>query len=148
MPRSLAEAVKTLTDRGPDAKLVAGGTDLLPQMKNGLLKPPCVVDLSGVPRLRTVEPDGRGLRVGAAVPARVLERDRVARSTYTSLSRVYDAARTSLTRMATLTGSGRKTRLERYCTSWRATKTAGSGPTSGPASAARARSRSTRASWR
>jgi len=86
MPRSLDEVLKTLTDRGPDAKLLAGGTDLLPQMKNGLLKPPCVVDLSGVPRLRTVEPDGRGLRVGAAVPARVLERDRVARSTYTSLA--------------------------------------------------------------
>ncbi len=33
---------------------MAGGTDLLPQMKNGLLKPARVVDLSGVARLRAL----------------------------------------------------------------------------------------------
>src|SRR5437764_8255468 len=54
--------------------MVAGGTDLLPQMKNGLLKPACVVDLSGVTELKVLEADGDGgLRVGAAVSARELE---------------------------------------------------------------------------
>jgi CO/xanthine dehydrogenase FAD-binding subunit len=86
LPRSIDEAVRVLRDRGPDAKLLAGGTDLLPQMKNGLLKPACVVDLSGVAQVRTLEPAARGLRVGAAVPARALERDTVVRSTYTSLA--------------------------------------------------------------
>jgi carbon-monoxide dehydrogenase medium subunit len=85
LPRSLDEALRVLSDRGPDAKLLAGGTDLLPQMKNGLLTPACVVDLSGVARLRALEPTASGLRVGAAVPARALERDRVVRSTYTAL---------------------------------------------------------------
>jgi CO/xanthine dehydrogenase FAD-binding subunit len=86
LPRSVDEALKILKERGADARLLAGGTDLLPQLKNGLIKPACVVDLSGVERVRAVQADARGLRVGAAVAARTLERDATARSTYTSLS--------------------------------------------------------------
>jgi aerobic carbon-monoxide dehydrogenase medium subunit len=86
LPRSVDEALHVLKDRGSDARLLAGGTDLLPQMKNGLLKPACVVDLSGVSRVRTLQPDASGLRIGAAVPARALERDTVTRSAYTALA--------------------------------------------------------------
>ncbi len=86
LPRSVDEALRVLSDRGSEAKLLAGGTDLLPQMKNGLLKPACVVDLSGVAQVRTLRPDAAGLHVGAAVSARALERDTTARSTYTSLA--------------------------------------------------------------
>lgn len=86
LPRSVDEALRVLSDRGSDAKLLAGGTDLLPQMKNGLLKPACVIDLSGVGRVKTLQPEAAGLRVGAAVPARALERDAIARATYTALS--------------------------------------------------------------
>lgn len=86
LPRSVDEALRVLSDRGSDAKLLAGGTDLLPQMKNGLLKPACVIDLSGVGRVKTLQPEAAGLRVGAAVPARALERDATARATYTALS--------------------------------------------------------------
>ena len=74
MPGSVDECLQMLVRRGPDAKMVAGGTDLLPQMKSGLLKPALVVDLSGVAALHAVRrDDGRGLRVGAAVTARTLE---------------------------------------------------------------------------
>jgi CO/xanthine dehydrogenase FAD-binding subunit len=66
--------------------LLAGGTDLLPQLKNGLLKPAWVVDLSGVERVRTLRSDSGGLRVGAAVSARTLERDATTQKTYTSLA--------------------------------------------------------------
>src|SRR5712692_10409396 len=54
--------------------MVAGGTDLLPQMKNGLVKPRRVVDLSALRELQVIEvgADG-GLRVGAGVSARALE---------------------------------------------------------------------------
>jgi carbon-monoxide dehydrogenase medium subunit len=86
LPRSVDEALRVLSDRGSEAKLLAGGTDLLPQMKNGLLKPACVIDLSGVARVKALQPEKAGLRVGAAVPARALERDATARSTYTALS--------------------------------------------------------------
>jgi carbon-monoxide dehydrogenase medium subunit len=86
LPRNVDEVLGVLSERGPDAKLLAGGTDLLPQMKNGLLKPACVVDLSGVERVRALQADARGLRVGAAVSARALERDATTQRTYTSLA--------------------------------------------------------------
>jgi carbon-monoxide dehydrogenase medium subunit len=56
-------------------------------MKNGLLKPARVVDLSGVARLRAIEPgNGQGLRIGSAVTARTLELDRAVRAQYLSLA--------------------------------------------------------------
>jgi len=85
-PRSVDNCLKFLARRGADAKLVAGGTDLLPQLKNGLLKPAVVVDLSGVPPLRRLRADGRGLRVGAAVTAREIELDSGVRSRYPALA--------------------------------------------------------------
>jgi CO/xanthine dehydrogenase FAD-binding subunit len=84
LPTSVDECLKALSAAG--VKLVAGGTDLLPQMKNGLLHPATVVDLSGVAALRALEADGKGLRVGAAVTARTLERDARVRGPYASLA--------------------------------------------------------------
>jgi aerobic carbon-monoxide dehydrogenase medium subunit len=79
--------VKALARHGSEAKLLAGGTDLLPQMKNALLKPGVVIDLSGVSRLRAIESgNGQGLRIGAAVTARTLELDRAVRSRFLSLA--------------------------------------------------------------
>jgi len=73
LPDTLQACQQALAD-GPDIKLVAGGTDLLPQMKTGMLSVRKVVDLSALPELKVIEqqPDGR-LRVGAAVAARTLE---------------------------------------------------------------------------
>lgn len=86
-PRDVDECLKLLGERGPETRLVAGGTDLLPQMKNGLVKPARVIDLSGVPEIRVLAAgDGRGFRVGAAVTARQLERDARVRSAYPSLA--------------------------------------------------------------
>jgi carbon-monoxide dehydrogenase medium subunit len=73
LPQSLDDCLKILADHGGRAKLLAGGTDLLPQMKNGLLKPALVVDLSGIARVRQIDNGGQGLRIGAAVTARELE---------------------------------------------------------------------------
>ena len=87
LPRSVDDCLRALADRRSDAKVVAGGTDLVPQLKNGLLKPPCVVDLSGIAVLRTLaRVDGHGLRIGASVPARAIELDPHVRSTYPALA--------------------------------------------------------------
>jgi carbon-monoxide dehydrogenase medium subunit len=87
LPRSIDECVEILAKHGGEAKVVAGGTDLLPQLKNGLLKPPRVVDLSGIPALRALEhANGSGLRVGAAVTARALELDAGVRAGYPALA--------------------------------------------------------------
>src|SRR5712691_3549709 len=86
-PGSLDECLKLLAAREGETKLLAGGTDLLPQMKNGLTKPARVIDLSGVAELRVLAADdGRGFRVGAAVTARQLERDARVKATYPALA--------------------------------------------------------------
>ena len=76
MPGSVDECLTVLAQRGSEAKLVAGGTDLLPQMKNGVTRPGCVVDISRLSELRSIALDASGgLRLGAAVAARQIERD-------------------------------------------------------------------------
>jgi hypothetical protein len=87
LPDSVDECLAILSGRGPGTKLLAGGTDLLPQLKNALLRPACVVDLSGVAELRAVQDaDGGGLRIGAASTARALELDPRVRSRYPALA--------------------------------------------------------------
>ena len=84
-PSSLEDCLKVLAERGAQAKILAGGTDLLPQMKNGALKPALVVDLSGIARVRQVQ-NGQGLRIGAAVTARELEVSPAVRGAYVSIA--------------------------------------------------------------
>ena len=87
LPESLDDCLRMLAERGPETKLLAGGTDLLPQMKNGVLAPKRVIDLSGVARVRVLESDGtRGLRIGAAVPARQVEQDTRVRNGYAAVA--------------------------------------------------------------
>jgi aerobic carbon-monoxide dehydrogenase medium subunit len=87
LPRTVDDCVEILGERAGEAKLVAGGTDLLPQLKNGLLRPACVVDLSGLLALRAVHrANGDGLRLGAAVTARAIETDPHIRATYPALA--------------------------------------------------------------
>ncbi|MET0850382.1 MAG: xanthine dehydrogenase family protein subunit M, partial [Candidatus Rokuibacteriota bacterium] len=87
LPTSVEECLRTLAERGPDARVVAGGTDLLVQLKNGMLRTGCVVDLSGVQKLRQLaRANGSGLRIGAAVTARTLERDPGVKAAYPAIS--------------------------------------------------------------
>jgi len=87
LPTSLDECVKILAERGGQAKLVAGGTDLLPQMKNGVVRPGLVVDLSGIARVHQIQGvNGRGLRIGAAVTARDLEVSPAVRAGYLAIA--------------------------------------------------------------
>ena len=51
-PRSVAEAAKILAGEGPAAMLIAGGTDLLPNMKRRHQAPKVLVSLRNVDELR------------------------------------------------------------------------------------------------
>lgn len=48
-PPTMQEAVQLLKEYGSRAQIVAGGTDLYPRMKYGLLRPEVVISLKGVP---------------------------------------------------------------------------------------------------
>ncbi len=68
-PRSLKQASEILDHYGEEAKVLAGGTDLIVQMKQGVKRPACVVDVKKIPELNVLDwrPED-GLHVGAAVP--------------------------------------------------------------------------------
>ena len=51
-PRTVAEAAKILAGEGPAAMAVAGGTDLLPNMKRRHQAPKVLVSLRGIPELK------------------------------------------------------------------------------------------------
>ena len=67
-PETLDAAVGLLAQAPGEARVLAGGTDLLVQLKTDLIAPDLVVDIKGIGELREVkrEPSG-GFRVGAAV---------------------------------------------------------------------------------
>lgn len=67
-PRSVEETIALLQDANGSARILAGGTDLLAQMKTGATSPDLLVDIKKIPELCTIEKtaDG-GFKVGAAV---------------------------------------------------------------------------------
>jgi len=67
-PRSIPEAVR-LINADPDARIFAGGTDLLVQFRAGLRRPTAFVDVKRIPDLTSITIDQAGLRRGAAASA-------------------------------------------------------------------------------
>ncbi|MEJ2725480.1 MAG: xanthine dehydrogenase family protein subunit M [Deltaproteobacteria bacterium] len=65
-PRAVNEACGVLAQFREQAKVLAGGTDLLPQVKNGLIEPGVLVSLKGIEGLRKIEYiQGKGVVIGA-----------------------------------------------------------------------------------
>jgi len=65
-PTSVNEAVVLLAEAGPSAMIVAGGTDLLPNMKHELFTPDLVVSLANIASLRGIRRiEGGWLAIGA-----------------------------------------------------------------------------------
>ena len=84
-PTSLAEAVDLIAAATPgDAMIVAGGTDLLPNMKRRQQTPGTLVGLRHIAELRAIS-NGDGLTIGAAVTLAALTRDARVRSHYAAL---------------------------------------------------------------
>lgn len=67
-PRTIEEAIALLVRHGPDARVLAGGTDLLPNMKQGLCAPRHLVSLSRVRELSGIVLEPDALHIGAMTP--------------------------------------------------------------------------------
>jgi len=65
-PASIDEAIALLAG-SPGARVIAGGTDLVPNLRHGLGAPPVLVDLGTVAGLDRLVVDGSGIRIGAGV---------------------------------------------------------------------------------
>ncbi len=66
-PESLDAAVGLLAGATGLARVLAGGTDLLVQLRSGLIEPDLVVDVKKIPEMRQITPENGGFRIGAAV---------------------------------------------------------------------------------
>jgi aerobic carbon-monoxide dehydrogenase medium subunit len=89
-PRSVAEAVAALHERGDDAKVIAGGTAVVLMLKNRLIAPDYLISLgrvSGLDRI-SYDPDS-GLHLGALVTIRQAEVSRIVRAHFPVLAETF-----------------------------------------------------------
>jgi carbon-monoxide dehydrogenase medium subunit len=66
-PKSLDQAVALLAAEKGEARVLAGGTDLLVQMRTDVIEPTLLVDIKGIAELRQIKEEAGGFRIGAAV---------------------------------------------------------------------------------
>jgi 4-hydroxybenzoyl-CoA reductase subunit beta len=83
-PREVDEAARILSGEGPRAMLLAGGTDLLPNMKRRQQTPEVLVSVRSIDSLRHVR-EGSGLALGAALTLSEIGRVREVRDRYAGL---------------------------------------------------------------
>ncbi len=106
-PRTAPEAAAVLGDLGPEAAPLAGGTDLLPNMKRRQQTPGTVVGLRGVAGLQGLSGDAaRGFTVGAMTRLAAVEAAGPLAAAYPALARAASLVATPpLRNMATLGGN-------------------------------------------
>ena len=66
-PESINAVVALLNEGGAGARVLAGGTDLLVQMRSGLVEPSMIVDIKHLRETLEIAPEDGGFRIGAAV---------------------------------------------------------------------------------
>ncbi len=106
-PRTLREAVDYLARHGNDLMVLAGGTDLLPSMKQKLFTPAWLMDIRGIDEIRGIHVrPGAGMEIGALTPLSAIEDSEFIRRNYRVL---HEAAMTVaspiLRNMGTLGGN-------------------------------------------
>ncbi len=84
-PVSIAEAVK-LRAEAADSRFLAGGTDMVVNIRRGIEQPRTLVDLTAIAELDAIEADGHGLTIGAAVTLDTLARHEVVRRDFAAVA--------------------------------------------------------------
>jgi carbon-monoxide dehydrogenase medium subunit len=68
-PETVEAAVTLMAGEPGEARALAGGTDLLVQLKTGRVAPDLIVDLKRIPSMTAITQEDGGFRIGGAVPA-------------------------------------------------------------------------------
>ncbi len=66
-PTTAAEAARLLYAETGITRVLAGGTDVMVQLKAGMIEPALIVDIKAIPGIRSVTAEAGGFRIGAAV---------------------------------------------------------------------------------
>src|SRR2546425_9553361 len=100
-PRSLDEAAQMLSQEGERAMLVAGGTDLFPNMKRRQFTPPVLIGLRNIAELQHISgsPE-QGMRIGSGVTLTTLASHPITQQHYRALAIAAEAVSTPQLRNA------------------------------------------------
>ena len=83
-PKTVGEAVSLLAKYGAEAKVIAGGTDMLVDMKYKE-EPGCLINIKKIPGLSSIRENGGSLRIGALTTIRDIETNALVRDKLTVL---------------------------------------------------------------
>ena len=79
-PTNLDETLTYLSSYGGKSKVLAGGTDLVLLLQQGIMKPTHIIDISNVPELSYIREEDGHLRIGAATKMRDMELSKLVRT--------------------------------------------------------------------
>lgn len=86
-PSSVNEAITLLAKYKEEAKIMAGGTDLMVNLKHDVIRPKYIINIGTIPGLNYIKFDhGEGLRIGALTTMRVLIESTELRRRYSVIS--------------------------------------------------------------
>ena len=85
-PKTIEQALARLAKANGKAVLMAGGTDLLTEIKEGVVEPDLVIDLKSVPGLASIQKDEKAVRIGAIASVAALAADAAIKRDYPGLS--------------------------------------------------------------
>ena len=85
-PGSVSEAIALVGEHAGDAMFVAGGTDLVPNMKHRLFEPGHLIALKGIEELRGIREEDGHLRIGAAETLTSVADDEAVRTRFPALA--------------------------------------------------------------
>ena len=66
-PNTEKEAVYLLNNSSGISRILGGGTDVLVQMRSGIIEPELIVDIKNIPGIREINEINGGYEIGAAV---------------------------------------------------------------------------------
>ena len=92
--QSVDDAGSRLVNGGVVANIIAGGTDLLGELKQGTISPQRLVSLQGLDDLRGIAVDSQGAKIGAMTTIADIAAHPVIRTNYTALAQACDAVAT------------------------------------------------------
>ncbi len=85
-PATVADAVRILGEHGANAMIIAGGTDVVPNLQMKLFAPKVLVDVKGLRELRGIEYSAEGgLRIGALTSLTAIQNSPVVREKFSVL---------------------------------------------------------------
>ncbi len=85
-PTTVADAIALMAKHNGTARPLAGGTDLIDQMRVGRLAPELLIDVKKLKELNVLSAGSDGLHLGAAVPCYRIYGDETVNSQYTALA--------------------------------------------------------------